>query len=71
MQLGTDFQAMDLRADVAALKAAVARSEIIVTMPAVRLPAVRLPVGFDEVDGAILQWIAAEGRRVAVNLVRM
>jgi hypothetical protein len=26
-------------------------------------PAPRLPAGFDEVDIAILEWIAAEGRR--------
>lgn len=30
-----------------------------------------LPAGFDMVDAAILEWIAAEGRRVGRSLVRM
>jgi len=41
------------------LAAAIARSPIVVAQPAPRLPA-----GFTEVDAAILDWIAAEGRRI-------
>ena len=41
------------------LTAAIARSPIVVK----RRPT-RLPVGFDEVDVAVLEWIAAEARRV-------
>jgi hypothetical protein len=42
----------------------IARSQIVVADPALRerLPQ-RLPSGFDEVDVAVLDWIAAEGRR--------
>jgi hypothetical protein len=43
------------------LVAAVARSPIIVTRPAALFPA-----GFDEVDVAVLRWIAAETRQRAV-----
>jgi hypothetical protein len=42
---------------VQALTAAVARSPIIVTPPAKRLPD-----HFDDVDAAILEWIASEAR---------
>jgi hypothetical protein len=42
---------------VEALIAAIARSPIVVARPAARLPA-----GFDDVDVAILNWIAAEAR---------
>ena len=40
-----------------ALIAAIARSPIVVARPMLRLPA-----GFDDVDVAILNWIAAEAR---------
>jgi hypothetical protein len=43
------------------LVAAVARSPIVVARPAALLPA-----GFDEVDVAVLRWIAAETRQRAV-----
>ena len=45
----------------------IARSQIVV---ADRTPRRRLPAGFDDVDIAILDWIAAEGRRVGRSLVR-
>ena len=45
--------------DLATLSAVIARSQIVVARP----PCRRLPAGFDEVDIAILNWIAAEGRR--------
>ena len=40
----------------------VAHSQIVVAQPAKPTP--DFPAGFDEVDISILEWIAAEGRRV-------
>ncbi len=54
--------------DLETLAAVIARSQIVV---AERMPRRRLPAGFDEVDVAILDWIAAEGRRAARSLVRL
>jgi hypothetical protein len=48
------------------LTAAIARSPIAVARPPVDLPA-----GFDKVDVAILEWIAAEGRRIGRGFARM
>ena len=48
------------------LAATIAHSQIVVAAPAKRLPD-----GFDDVDVAILDWIAAEGRRVGRSFVRM
>ncbi len=45
--------------DLDTLAAVIARSQIVVTAPA---PRRRLPPGFDDVDIAVLDWIAAEGR---------
>jgi hypothetical protein len=57
---------------LATLAAAIARSQIVVSAPpAPPARRVRLPDGFDEIDLAILDWIAAEGRRTARRLVRM
>jgi hypothetical protein len=53
--------------DLETLAAVIARSQIVV---AGRTPCRRLPAGFDEVDVAILDWIAAEGRR-ACSLFHM
>jgi len=44
----------------------VTHSQIVVAQPA--KPAPHFPAGFDEVDIAILDWIAAEGRRVGSTL---
>ena len=44
-------------ADLSPFTAAIAHSQILVTMEAAQ----RFPVGFDDRDVAILQWIAAEG----------
>jgi hypothetical protein len=52
--------------DLDTLSAVIARSQIVAARP----PCRRLPAGFDEVDIAILNWIAAEGRR-ARSLVQM
>jgi hypothetical protein len=48
------------------IAAVIRRSPIVVEQPAARLPD-----GFEEVDVAILDWIAAEGRRLGRNFVRM
>jgi hypothetical protein len=55
MQLSTDQDSLT----VEALAAAIARSPIVVPRPAALLPA-----GFEEVDVAILNWIAAEARHL-------
>jgi hypothetical protein len=52
--------------DLAVLMAAIARSQIVVRQPA--KPARPLPAGFEAVDLAILEWIAAEGRRAGRRL---
>jgi hypothetical protein len=51
------------------LTAVIAHSQIVVAWPARRPQC--LPAGFDEIDGAILDWIAAEGRRAGGSFVRM
>jgi len=49
------------RSDLETFAAVIADSQIIVAGPVSRLPA-----GFDDIDIAILAWIAAEGRRAVV-----
>ena len=51
------------------LTAAIARSQIVVARRAKRTA--HLPAGFDEIDTAILEWIAAQGRRAGWRFVRM
>ena len=51
------------------LATAIAHSPIVVVRPA--HPAARLPAGFEAVDAAVLEWIAAEGRRLGRGFVRM
>jgi hypothetical protein len=59
---------IDQRPDIETLAAAIARSPIVVAQaPACR----RLPDSFEDVDVAILDWIAAEGRRVGRSLYRI
>jgi len=48
------------------LVAAIAHSQIVVEGSAKRLPD-----GFDNVDAAILDWIAAEGHRLGHSFVRI
>ncbi|MGA7786562.1 MAG: hypothetical protein WCA56_00205 [Xanthobacteraceae bacterium] len=60
-----DEQHIDLLWTLAAM---IVRSQIVVARPLVRRS---LPAGFDEVDVAILDWIAAEGRRAGRSLVRI
>jgi hypothetical protein len=54
--------------DLETLSAVIAHSQIVV---ADRTSRRRLPAGFDDVDIAILDWIAAEGRRAGRSFVRM
>ena len=54
---------------LATLAAVVAHSPIVLAKA--EKPAARLPAGFDAVDLAILDWIAAEGRRAGRSLLRM
>jgi hypothetical protein len=51
---------------LATLEAIIAHSQIVVHAPA--RPARPLPAGFEAVDLAILEWIAAEGRRAGRRL---
>jgi|GraSoiStandDraft_17_1057272.scaffolds.fasta_scaffold164481_2 hypothetical protein len=55
--------AKQVELDVSMLSELIAHSQIIVSLPAPT--AQRLPADFGEVDIAILEWIAAEGRRLA------
>ena len=48
--------------DLATLAAVIGHSPIIVALPTARRAC--LPAAFDERDIAILEWIAAEGRRI-------
>jgi hypothetical protein len=54
--------------DIAALVLAIARSPIVVAQASSRR---RLPDGFEDVDLAVLDWIAREGRRVGRSLIRI
>jgi hypothetical protein len=62
MKLSTDQDSLT----VEALVAAIARSPIILARPATLLPA-----AFEEVDVAILNWIAAEARHMRHAVVLM
>jgi len=48
--------------DLSVLSAVIAHSQIVVVLPT--MTAQHFPAGFDDVDIAILEWIAAEGRRL-------
>ncbi len=54
--------------DLETLAAIIARSQIVVVDRAQRR---RLPAGFDAADVAVLDWIAAEGRRAGRSFIRM
>ena len=62
MELFTDRDGLT----VATLVAAIAHSPIVV-----REPAVLLPAGFEAVDIAILEWLAAEARHKRRSLAMM
>jgi hypothetical protein len=47
----------------------IAHSQIMMTPPAEPTPP--FPAGFDDIDFAALEWIAAEGRRLDRNLLQM
>jgi hypothetical protein len=55
--------------DLETLAAVIAHSQIVVTRPVGGIR--QLPAGFDDMDIAILDWIAAEGRRAGRSFVRM
>jgi hypothetical protein len=60
----------DHRPDLETLASAIARSQIVVSCIFTQLKSQpvksgRFPAGFEDVDIAILDWIAAEGRRAA------
>lgn len=61
--------------DIQALVLLIAHSQIVVAAPAGEAAPVGksrlLPAGFDEVDIAILEWIAAEGRRLGRGMARL
>ena len=57
------------RFDLAALGAMIAHSQIVLAKA--EKPLARLPAGFEVVDVAVLEWIAAEGRRAGRSLLRM
>jgi hypothetical protein len=63
MTVSTNQDCLTLRT----LTAAIARSPIVVAPQ--RAP--RLPAGFEEVDAAILEWIAGEARRIGHRLPLM
>jgi hypothetical protein len=54
------------RVTVETLAATIAHSQIVVARPVTRLPD-----GFEGIDVAILEWIAAEGQRLGRSFVRM
>jgi hypothetical protein len=59
---------IEQRPEIETLVATIARSPIVVA----QAPARRgLPDGFEDVDVAMLDWIAAEGRRVGRSLIRI
>jgi hypothetical protein len=60
MELASDWDEVAVHdATLWALAAMIARSPIVMPRPAALLPA-----GFDEVDAAILNWIATEARQL-------
>ena len=63
MTTGTNYADLDMLAGV------IAHSPIVVAAAA--SDARRFPAGFDDVDIAVLEWIAAEGRRAGREFVRM
>ena len=69
--------ALQHRPDIETLASAIAHSPIVVarilTQPCLRgrFRADSLPDGFEDVDLAILRWIAQEGRRVSRALARI
>jgi hypothetical protein len=57
-------------ADLATLVAVISHSQIVIGQSAME-SGQSLPDGFDDVDVAILDWIAAEGRRARQGFVYM
>ena len=58
--------------DIATLAAMISHSQIVVPSPYLQcVPLEGFPAGYEEIDVAILDWIAAEGRRVGRELPLM
>jgi len=57
--------------DLETLTAVIAHSQIVVARASARGAVRRLPAGFEADDIAVLDWIAAEGRRASHDFVRM
>ena len=71
--------------DLASLLAVIARSQIVVALSTWAAPriwaksrariapksALGVPAGYDDIDIAVLEWIAAQGRRAGRNLTLM
>ena len=55
---------------LAVVMALIAHSQIVVAAPKGVAKCHSLPAGFDDVDIAMLEWIAAEGRRLGCGYVR-
>jgi hypothetical protein len=64
---------LEQRPDIETLALAIARSPIIVAQAAARrrLPDDFQDMGFEDIDVAILDWIAEEGRRIGRSLIRI
>jgi hypothetical protein len=58
------------RPDLETLAAVIAHSQIVVAAPVIGR-ALRLPENYHDVDIAILDWIAAEGRRAGQHYLPM
>jgi len=54
---------------IEALAAVIEHSQIVVAQPQRPMPS--LPAGFDDSDIAVLDWIAAEGRRLGRGLLQI
>jgi hypothetical protein len=70
--------ALQHRPDIETLASAIAHSPIVVARALTQQPCLRarlradsLPEGFEDVDLAVLRWIAQEGRRVSRALARI
>ncbi len=70
MNIGTQ-----LFSDLDTLVAVIAHSQIVVETPAADCPRAAnrppLPAGFGDVDAAVLEWIAAEGRHFGRAIARL
>jgi hypothetical protein len=57
---------MAVSSDLQTITCVIARSQIVVAVAAPAPAVTRLPAGYDQVDIAVLRWIALESRRAAL-----